>query len=345
MERIRNIATWAATAVGLVKGARQAMSVKAEGGLPARTDAPEPSAAAVKVPSWRQFYDFMKEAINAWIDDYAPSMGAALSYYTLFSIAPLLMIVISVAGLVFGEDAARGHITAQLRGFLGEEGAIAIEGLLKSVSLQGKGIMGTVIGVVLLLIGATTVFAELQSTLDRIWRVPERQKPQGIMGLLRARLLSFGLILGLGFVMIVSLIASAAMSAIGEWWAPWFGGWEIVLQAVNFVLSLVLVTVVFAMIYKLMPSVPIAWRDVWVGAVVTAALFTVGKFLIGLYIGKSGVTSGFGAASSIVLLLVWVYYSAQIYLVGAEFTWVYTHRFGSKKGQERKIEQPSPVRS
>jgi len=303
-----------------------------------------PKVAGVKLPALRQFYDFMKEAIQSWVDDYAPSMGAALSYYTLFSIAPLLLIVISVAGLVFGEEAARGHISATLSSFLGPEGAIAIEGLLKSVRLHNQGIAGTVVGVTLLLVGATSVFAELQNALDRIWRAPERNKPSGLIGLVRARLLSFGLILGLGFLMIVSLIASAALTALGEWWAPLFGRWDMVLQEVNFVVSFGLVTAVFAMIYKFMPSVRIAWRDVWIGAVATAALFTVGKFLIGLYIGNSGVTSGFGAASSIVLLLVWVYYSAQIFLVGAEFTWVYAHRFGSKKAEEHKVETTSPAR-
>jgi membrane protein len=298
----------------------------------------------VKLPPWRHLYNFTKDSVQAWIDDYAPSMGAALSYYTLFSIAPLLLIVISVAGLVFGEEAARGHISATLSGFLGAEGAIAIEGLLKSVSLNNQSIAGTLVGVTLLLVGATSVFAELQNALDRIWRSPERNKPNGLIGLLRARVISFGLILGFGFLMIVSLIASAALTALGEWWAPLFGGWDVVLQGVNFVVSFGLVTAVFAMIYKLMPSVRIAWRDVWVGAVATAALFTVGKLLIGLYIGQSGVTSGFGAASSVVLLLVWVYYSAQIFLVGAEFTWVYAHRFGSRKTEAHRVERRSPER-
>ena len=312
--------------------------------VPVREVAAAAEVASVKLPPWGHFYNFMKESIDAWTDDYAPSMGAALSYYTLFSIAPLLLIVISVAGLVFGEEAARGHISATLSSFLGPEGAIAIEGLLKSVSLHNKGIAGTLIGVALLLVGATSVFAELQNALDRIWRAPERNKPSGVIGLLHARLLSFGLILGLGFLMIVSLIASAALTALGDWWAPLFGGWDTVLQVVNFIVSFGLVSTVFAMIYKFMPSVRIAWRDVWVGAVTTAALFTIGKVLIGLYIGKSGVTSGFGAASSIVLLLVWVYYSAQIFLVGAEFTWVYAHRFGSKKAEEHKVERTSPAR-
>jgi membrane protein len=234
------------------------------------------AVAGLKVPRWRDFYSFMKEAIHAWVDDYAPSMGAALAYYTLFSIAPLLLLVISVAGLAFGEEAARGQVSATLSSFLGAEGAIAIEGLLKSVSLHDKGIAGTALGLLLLLVGATSVFAELQNALDRVWRAPERDKPSGLIGLLRARLLSIGLILGLGFLMIVSLVASAALTALGEWWAPTFGGWDIALQTVNFVVSFGLVTAVFAMIYKFMPSVRIAWRDVWFGAVVTAALFTVG---------------------------------------------------------------------
>ena len=364
MERTKRAALYAATACGFVVGAWRAIRMRApkenpnpNAPMPAGLHreasgsdstanltlqarlAPARSVAKHQPPVWKRPYLLAKEAIKAWMDDYAPSMGAALSYYTVFSIAPLLLIVISVAGLAFGEDAARGHITAQLQGFLGEEGAVAIEGLLKSVSLQSRGLVGTIVGVVLLLVGATTVFAELQSALDRIWHAPERAKPKGLIGLLRARLLSFGLILGIGFLMIVSLVAGPAMSALGQWWAPVFEGREHVLEAVNFVVTLGVVIGVFAMIYKFMPSVPIGWRDVWVGAVVTAALFTIGKYLIGLYIGTSGVTTGFGAASSIVLLLVWVYYSAQIFLVGAEFTWVYAHRSGSKQAERDVLER------
>lgn len=298
-----------------------------------------PAIASVGLPPWRRFFSFLKEAIQTWVDDYAPSMGAALSYYTLFSIAPLLLVVISVAGLAFGEEAARGHISATLSGLLGSEGATAIEGLLKSVSLHDQGLAGTLVGLALLLVGAASVFAELQNALDRIWRVPERNEPSGLSALLRARLLSFGLILGLGFLMIVSLIASAALAALGEWWASFFSNWVILLQAVNLANSFVLVTTVFAMIYKIMPSVHIAWRDVWIGAAITAALLTAGKFLISLYIGKSGITSGFGAASSIVVLLVWVYYSAQIFLVGAEFTWVFARRYGSRRAADGTLDR------
>lgn len=281
----------------------------------------------------KQIWGLVKTAASSWVDDYAQSMGAALAYYTMFSIAPLLLIVISIAGLIFGVEAARGEIFGQLQGLMGEQGALAIQGLLESASEPSKSVTATIIGVALLLVGATTVFGELQDALDRIWRAPERDRGAGIWGLLRARLLSFGMILGIGFLLMVSLVSSAALSALGKWWGPLFGGWELLAQAINLLLSFALTTAVFALIYKIMPRVKIAWHDVWIGAVVTALLFTIGKFLIGLYIGKSSIASGFGAAGSLVVVLVWVYYSAQIFLMGAEFTWAYSHAFGSRKGQ------------
>lgn len=283
----------------------------------------------------RQIFDLIKTAAASWSDDYAPSMGAALSYYTLFSIAPLLLIVISVAGLVFGEDAARGEIFAQLNGFMGSDAAAAIQSLLESVNKPAEGMVGTVFGVVLVLIGATTVFGELQDAMDRIWRAPARKKSSGLWNLLRARLLSFGMILSIGFLLMVSLVMGAVLAALGRWWTPFFTGWEVVAQTLNIVIGFGFTLLAFALIYKIMPRVKIDWRDVWVGAGVTAVLFTVGKFLIGFYIGKSGVVSGFGAASSIVIVLIWVYYSAQIFLIGAEFTWVYAHMYGSRRGQIR----------
>jgi len=273
----------------------------------------------------------VKEAVGAWIDDYAPSMGAALAYYTVFSIAPLLLIAISVAGLVFGVDAARGEVVEQLRGLMGEPAAQAIEAMVDSANQPGKGVLSALVGSALLLVGATTVFAELQDALDRIWRAPERTKHSGVWSLLRARLLSFGLILAVGFLILVSLVFSAAMAALGRWLGPAFEDWEVVAGVVDFVVSFSLVSGLFALIYKVMPRVHVAWRDVWVGAVVTAALFAIGKLLIGLYIGKSGVTSVFGAAGSLAVLLLWVYFSAQIFLLGAEFTWVYAHKLGSLK--------------
>ena len=279
----------------------------------------------------RTAWSLIKEAASSWVDDYASSMGAALAYYTMFSIAPLLLIVISVAGLVFGEEAARGEIFGQLRGLMGDSGASAVQGLLESVNQPATGIMATIFGIVALLIGATTVFGELQDALDRIWRAPARPQSSGIWALVRARLLSLGMILGIGFLLMVSLVASAAMSALERWWDPMFGGAATLAKVVNFGVSFAFVTLVFALIYKLMPRVRIKWRDVWVGAVVTALLFTVGKTLIGIYIGSSGVASAFGAAASLVALVVWGYWSAQIFLLGAEFTWVYARRFGSLK--------------
>lgn len=280
-----------------------------------------------------QIVRLVRAAAASWFDDYAPSMGAALSYYTLFSIAPLLLIVISVAGLVFGEDAARGEIFAQLDEFMGSEAAAAIQSLLQSVNKPAESRLGTMIGVGLVLVGATTVFAELQNAMDRIWRAPARKQSAGMWNLLRTRLLSFGMILSIGFLLMVSLVAGAVLAAIGRWWTPYFIGWEVVAQALNTVIGFGFTLLAFAMIYKTMPRVKIDWRDVWIGAGVTAVLFTIGKFLIGYYIGKSGVVSGYGAASSVVVVLVWVYYSAQIFLVGAEFTRAYAYMYGSRQGQ------------
>ena len=280
-----------------------------------------------------QWWQLVKGAASAWIDDYAPSMGAALSYYTVFSLAPLLLIVVSVAGLVFGEEAVRGELFAQLQGLMGADAAKAIQDLLASVNKPAKGVFATLIGIALLIFGATTVFGELQDALDRIWRAPAREKG-GLWSLLRARLLSFGMILGLAFLLMVSLVLGAAIAALGKWWGPAFGGWETLLQIVNLVVGFGLTTVVFAMIYKMMPRVKVQWHDVWLGALVTSLLFTIGKFLIGLYIGKSGVASGFGAAGSLIVVFIWVYYSAQIFLLGAEFTWVYAKTLGSLRSEE-----------
>ena len=281
----------------------------------------------------KQTWVLIKTTFSSWLDDYAPSMGAALAYYTLFSIAPLLLIVISTAGLVFGEDAVRGEIFGQLRDLMGDQGAQAVQSLLASVSEPKKGIAGTVIGTVLLVVGATTVLGELQDALDRIWRAPEKDKKGGVGALVRARLLSLGIILGIGFLLIVSLVFNAAMAALGKWWGPFFSNLEMLGTVVNFFFSFLFLSTLFAMLYKLMPRVKIRWRDVWAGAVVTALLFTVGKLLIGIYIGKSAISSGFGAAGSLVIVLVWVYYSAQIFLLGAEFTRAYSQAHGSRKGQ------------
>ena len=295
---------------------------------------------------FEQIWNLIRKSVVAWLDDYAPSMGAALAYYTLFSLAPLLIIAIAVAGLVFGQEAARGEIVAQIQGLIGREGAIAVQGLLKSADGPARDIIATLISTVMLVIGATTVFGELQSDLDRIWRVPAPAKMNGIWSLLRSRLLSFGLVLGLGFLLLVSLIVSAAIAAIGKWSYGFFEGREAYLHTLNFGISFAITTLLFAMIYKFMPRASIAWRDVWVGASVTSLLFEIGKFLIGLYLGTTSVASGFGAAGSLVVLLLWVYFSAQVFLLGAEFTWVYAHEYGSKTAQpEEKSAAPVPHRA
>ena len=275
----------------------------------------------------------LRDAGTNWVDDHAQSMGAALAFYTIFSIAPLLLIVIAVAGMVFGEEAARGEIYTQLNGLLGNSGARAVQGLLESVRQPADNVPAALFGVGLLFVAATTVFAELQNALDRIWRAPQRSRAGGLWSLVRARLLSFGMILGIGFVLIVSLAFSAAMRALSRWWDPESRSWATFSGASELGLSLLLLTAVFAMIYKTMPRAQVAWRDVWVGAAVTSALFVAGKTLIGLYIGRSGITSAFGAAASLIVVLLWVYYSAQIFLFGAEFTWVWSHRHGSRRGQ------------
>lgn len=294
-------------------------------------------------PTLSQIQRLLRDAVASWNADYAPSMGAALSYYTIFSIAPLLVIVIAIAGLVFGEQAASGAIFEQLRGMVGDSGATAVQGLVKSASKPATSIFAAITGFLTLILGATTVLGELQSALDRIWRAPPLEA-KGLWKAIRARALSFGMILVLGFLLLVSLVLSAAIGALGQWWAPSFGRMRGLLEALNFIVSFGVVTALFAMIYKILPRVRVGWRDVWTGAVVTALLFTVGKFLIGWYLGSSGVTSGFGAAGSVVVLLVWVYYSAQIFLLGAEFTAIYAYRFGSLQGTERPGAQAIPRR-
>jgi len=273
-----------------------------------------------------------RQSVTAWIDDYAPSMGAALAYYTLFSLAPLLLIAVSIAGLVFGPDAARGEIFEQLQDVIGDEGAAAAQALLQSLNRPAQGLVGTVVGLATLLLGAASVFGELQNSLDRIWRAPPRREGSGLWTLLRARLLTFGMVLGIGFLLVVSLLASAAIAAVGKRYANAFGGWAFVAEALNFVVSFAVITALFAMIYKILPRVRIGWRDVWVGAAATALLFSLGKSLIGLYLGRTGVASGFGAAGSLIVVIVWTYYSAQVFLLGAEFTHVYAHACGSRCG-------------
>ncbi len=292
---------------------------------------PRPDTAPAPPITPRTLLALLKGAGSAWLDDRAATMGAALAYYTLFSMAPLLLIAISVAGAVFGIDTARGELLAQLRALLGEDGAAAVAALLQSVQRSGQSTLGTLLGALLLAVGATTVFAELQGSLDHIWRVDTPPAGGSLWQWLRSRLLSFGLVLGVGFLLLVSLAVSAALAAWGRWWAPVFGSAPVLLQWANHGLGFVLTALLFAAIYKWMPRARIGWSDVALGSAITALLFTLGKALIGWYIGSSGVASGFGAASAIVALLVWVYGSAQLFLYGAEVTWLFAQRFGSRR--------------
>lgn len=268
----------------------------------------------------RRAWSLLRSTATAWLDHDAPSLGAALAFYTLFSIAPLLLIVISVAGLFFGETAARAEIFGQIKQLVGEDSANTLNAALNALDRPAASVLGTLVGLLTLLVGATTVFAELQNAMDRIWQAPNRHVTSGLWEFFHVRLRALGLVLGIGFLLLVSLVLSAAMAALGKWWAPAFGELANLANAVNLVVTLVFITAVFAMVYKWMPRTRVEWRHVWPGAFITALLFTVGKALIGLYIGRSGVASVYGAAASLVVFLLWVYYSAQIFLLGAEFT-------------------------
>lgn len=284
----------------------------------------------------KHFYRLVKESVQAWLDDYASSMGAAIAFYTVFSLAPLLLIVISVAGFFWGEDAVRGELMRQVGGMVGQNGAAAIEGVVRSSAEEPQqGIAATAASIVVLAVGATTVFAELQSALDRIWKVPTSARKSGIWNLLRSRLLSFGLVLSLAFLMLVSLVVSTMLAALGSWVGGLLPGWELILQLADILVSFGILMVLFAMIFKYMPQAEVAWSDVWTGAFATALLFEIGKLLIGLYVGKSSVASSYAAAGSLVVVLVWVYYTAQVFLLGAEFTWVYANAHGSRSGGKR----------
>jgi membrane protein len=289
-----------------------------------------------------------KQSLAGWMEDDAPSKGAALAYYAVFSMAPLLFLIITIAGYFFGADAVRGVVFGQLNDLMGQNGAEAVEEMLAHVSQPETGLWATIIGAAILIFGATTVFAQLQSALDAIWEVPpevaKAEKRNALWDFVKSRLLSFGLVLALAFLIVVSLVFSAALSALGKWWGPAFGEWVVLAEIVNFAVSFGMLTLVFAAIYKFMPRAHIEWRDVGMGAAVTAALFVIGKFLIGLYLGKSDVGSSFGTFGSIIIVMVWVYYSAQVFLLGAEFTWAYAHAQGSRQAAVQAAVQP-PVQA
>ena len=275
-----------------------------------------------------RWWSLIRDTFAQWSEHKAARQGAALAYYSVFSLGPLLVIAIAIAGLVFGQDAARGEVGGALRGLLGETGAQAIDGMLAGASEPQEGIIATVIGVATLLFAATGVVVQLKDALNTVWEVDA--EGSGVWYFLRTYLLSLAGVLSLGFLLMVSLLMTAALSAAGKYVAPYLP--EAALQIVGFVVSFGVIALLFAMMFKWLPDTQVSWRDVWLGGVVTAALFEIGKFLIGFYIGKQGLESTYGAAASVVILLIWVYYSAQIVLMGAEFTNVYAKQRGSLRG-------------
>jgi membrane protein len=276
----------------------------------------------------------LQRAFVGWWGDNVPRMGAALAYYTLFSLAPILIVAISIAGLAFGQDAVRGQIVGQIEGLVGRQGAQAVQGMLEGAARPSSSIPATVIGIITFFLGATGAFLELQTDLDAIWRVKPKQSGNFLHALLKQRVISFGLVLGFAFLLLTSLVVSAALAALHTYMGNAFPGVAVLWEALDVLVSLTVITALFAMIYKVLPDVKLAWRDVWVGGLVTAGLFTIGKSLIGFYIGSSAFSSTYGAAGSVIVVLVWVYYSAQIVLLGAEFTREYVKRFGRKPPPE-----------
>ena len=273
-------------------------------------------------------FSLTKDSAKAWSEDKASRLAAALSYYTIFSIAPLLVLAIAVAGLAFGREAASNQLFGEIRGLVGDQGAQAIQAMVQSVNQKGGNILATLVGVFTLLLGASGAFGQLQDALNTIWQV--QPKPgQGIMGFLRTRFLSFSMVLVIGFLLMVTLVMSAALSALGHYLADILPMPAAVMQLINFALSFGVTALLFTLIYKVLPDVTVRWRDVWIGGLVTALLFSIGRYLIGLYLGRGSVSSAYGAAGSLVIILLWIYYSAQILFFGAEFTKVFANRFGS----------------
>jgi membrane protein len=272
-------------------------------------------------------WTMLKDAGSGWVADKGPRLGAALAYYTAFALSPLLVLAIGLAGLVFGQEQVQAHVMNQVHGVIGEQGGQAIGAMVTHAHGVGSGIVAATVGIVLLLFGAGGLFGSLQDALNTIWGV-EPKSGRGIWGIIRDRFLSFSMVLGCGFLLLVSLLVSAALAALMQLLGDWQTG--LVGHALYEVTSLIVFTLLFAMIFRFLPDVRISWRDVWLGAALTALLFEAGKFLIGLYLGHSSIASSYGAAGSLAVLLVWLYYAAQVFLFGAELTRAYANRFGTR---------------
>jgi membrane protein len=273
----------------------------------------------------REWVDLLRTAINNWLNDRAPSMGAAIAYYTVFSLAPVLILIIAIAGLAFGKRAAEGALFDQIAALVGKESAGTVQALLRSASGTASGIIATLVGILGLVLAATGVFGEIQASLNLIWKA-KPTTDTGLWKLVKLRLRSLGLIVGIGLLLAVSLVLSALLEGFSFYLDKILPGLPFLLDGLNSLLSFVMSTALFAMIFKILPDAKVEWRDVWIGAGTTALLFTIGKYLIGLYIGTSGVRSVYHAAGTLVLLLVWIYYSAQILLFGAELAKAYGDR-------------------
>ncbi len=281
----------------------------------------------------------IKGSVNAFIDDEALTRGAAIAFYTVTSIGPVLFIVVAIAGLVFGEDAARGAISDQLGGLMGQQGSDLLQTAIQSASQRSSGIIAAVVGIATLIITASGVFTEMQQALNVIWRA----EPRGttMSRLIRARAVSLGLVGALGFLLLVSLVISTLLSALSDYINAYLPSGHLILQTLTFLISFSLITLLFGAIYKVLPDRNIEWHDVLIGAFVTAFLFTVGKLLISLYIGSTAIASSYGAAGSLIVVLLWIYYSTQIFLLGAEFTKVYASHHGSHQRDKRDLLQQS----
>lgn len=305
-------------------------------------------AKALRIFGWlnqSQFVQLVKSTFSAWSEDNVPRLGASLAYYTALSLAPLIVVVLAVAGLAFGQDAVRGQLVWEIQDIVGYQGAKLIEQLIQSAYHPASGIIATALGVITLFFGATTVVVELTDALNTIWHVkrdPSHTGLKNMFRLMRQRAISFGLVLGIGFLLLVSLIVSTWLSAMGRFFSSLLPMPEIAMHLLYLLISFFVIALLFAVIYKVLPDVRLEWSDVAIGAAVTSVLFSLGKLLLGLYLGKSTIGSTYGTAGSFVVVLVWVYYSAQIFFLGAEFTRVYTQKFGSQLTSRLKPVQERP---
>ena len=293
----------------------------------------------------KELPELLKETVSEWLDDKAPRLGASLAFYTLLSLAPLLIVIVAVAALVYGQEAARGQLVWQIQDLVGPDGAKAIQDLIQGAYRPGTGVVAPLLGLLTLAFGASSVVVELRDALNTIWHLPPDSRNTGFASLFRLakeRFYSFALILGVGFLLLVSLVLNAWIAAMGSFFGSFLPTPEAVLHAATFLFSFVVITFLFAAIYKLLPDVHLKWSDVAIGASVTSLLFTIGKQLIGLYLGKASFGSTYGAAGSLVIVLVWVYYSSMLFFLGAEFTKIYTKTFGSQLSDRLQRVPPTP---